>query len=148
MKLTVKITGGEELARKLAALSDAVAGDKLASAAMAGALPIQNRAKELAPYKTGTLRRSIHSEIEQSTRNRAEVAIGTDVEYAAIQEFGGTIRPKRAKTLSWIGEDGQRVFAKSVTVPAHPYLRPALDEEKDTAVREIGESLRILLEKA
>ena len=49
-----------------------------------------------------------------------------DVRYALIHELGGVIRPVAAKALAFkIGD--RWVFAKSVTIPARPYLRPAAD---------------------
>lgn len=49
-----------------------------------------------------------------------------DVRYALIQELGGVVVPLVAKALAF-EIDGQLVFAKSVTIPARPYLRPAAD---------------------
>jgi len=54
-------------------------------------------------------------------------AIGTDVIYARIHEYGGVITPVNAQKLVFPGKDGGLVFADSVTIPARPYLRPALD---------------------
>jgi phage virion morphogenesis protein len=49
------------------------------------------------------------------------VAAGTNAIYARIHQFGGTIKPKRAKVLAFtIG--GKAVFAKQVTIPARPVL--------------------------
>jgi len=45
------------------------------------------------------------------------VLVGSPMEYAAIHQFGGTIRPKSGKALAF----GGRVVA-SVTIPARPYL--------------------------
>lgn len=42
--------------------------------------------------------------------------------YAAIHQFGGEITAKRARMLSWIGPDGQRVFVRRVTIPARPFF--------------------------
>ena len=50
-----------------------------------------------------------------------------DVRYALIHELGGTIVPKRAKALAIPQADGSVRFAKSVTIPPRPYLRPAAD---------------------
>lgn len=41
--------------------------------------------------------------------------------YARIHQFGGVIKPKGAKRLSWIGSDGGRRFAAKVTIPARPF---------------------------
>jgi phage gpG-like protein len=61
--------------------------------------------------------------------------IGTDVVYARIQELGGTIRPKHGRWLVF-EIDGEIIFARSVTIPARPYMRPGFDEsvESSTAV--------------
>jgi len=50
--------------------------------------------------------------------------------YARIHEYGGIIRPKKAKALRFkIG--GRWVTTKKVTIKKQPYLRPALSENKD-----------------
>ena len=78
---------------------------------------------------------------------RAEAEVGTNLEYARIQELGGTVRPVHARLLHWVGDDGDDVFARSVTIPARPYLRPAFDEDGDRAVAEMGRVLRAVVER-
>jgi len=87
-----------------------------------------------------------HTTYEVVKRGMMSVArVGNQgVVYAAIHEFGGTIRPKRAKRLVFEVEPGQLVFAESVTIPARPTLRPAMkyaEAERDFAgamMREMG----------
>lgn len=50
-----------------------------------------------------------------------EVRIGSGLVYAAIHQFGGTIVPKKAKTLAFTLK-GKTVFATRVAMPARPYL--------------------------
>lgn len=121
----VVIEGGAELARKLAALGEAVAGDALAAALRSGALLVEADAKRRAPYRTGTLRRSIHTEVDAGGA-KAEASVGTDVPYAARLEFGF---------------EGKDKLGREYHQPPRPYLRPALDENMDAAAREIGEAL-------
>ena len=116
------LTGQEELLSNLKKLGSKL-GDGLEAAVKAGALLIQNMAKEKAPFKTGNLRRSIHMETTEKTGERAVVQVGTNVIYAAPQEFGTS------------------------TIPAHPYLRPALDKNKDKVPKEIGEALADIVRK-
>jgi phage gpG-like protein len=52
-----------------------------------------------------------------------------DVVYARIHELGGTIRPKTAKALRFLLDDGTFAVVSQVTIPARPYLRPAADEQ-------------------
>lgn len=113
-------------------------------ALLAGALPIQNAAKQKAPKLTGTLSRSIHSEESSEGGGLASVMVGTDVVYAAIHEFGGVIVPKQAKLLHFV-INGEDIFAKSVQIPARPYLRPALAEQKAAAIEATSAALRDLL---
>lgn len=60
-----------------------------------------------------------------------------DVKYALIHELGGTITAKTAKALAIPQEDGSVRFAKSVTIPARPYLRPAADAKYPSLPRRI-----------
>ncbi|MCA3421001.1 MAG: phage virion morphogenesis protein [Roseomonas sp.] len=49
------------------------------------------------------------------------VVVGTNVIYAAIHQFGGTVRPKSGGRLAFrLGRT--RVFARSVSIPARPWL--------------------------
>lgn len=68
------------------------------------------------------------------------------VVYAAAHEFGVTIKPKRAKMLSWIDEaSGKRVFANQVTLPERAYLRPAIDEHKSEVLEAMGNVVAMYL---
>ncbi len=55
------------------------------------------------------------------------VVVGSNKPYAAMRQFGGTIRPKRAGgflVFTTIDESGEevKIFAREVTHPARPYL--------------------------
>lgn len=67
--------------------------------------------------KSGALWQSIRiAKVTNST-----VTVGSDRRYAAVQQFGATIRPKNKKFLVFtLG--GKKVFAKKVTIPARPFF--------------------------
>jgi HK97 gp10 family phage protein len=92
--------------------------DRLEAAATAGALIVQNAASNGAPYLTGTLKDSIDHETVEKSAKACYVAVGTDVEYAAAQEFGTS------------------------SIPAHPYLRPALEDNRKEVVDIIADVLK------
>lgn len=73
-------------------------------------------------------------------------SIGTDVIYARIQELGGTIRPRHGQWLVF-EIDGETIFARSVTIPARPYMRPGFDEAVFPAVIAVAATVRNALSK-
>lgn len=147
MSKPTRVRNLDRLDRKLSRLSKLASADVLERALHAGAEEILNSAKDKAPYKTGTLRRSLHSETGEKSGARVSVLAGTDLEYAAMQEFGGTVVPKKGRFLVF-EIDGKKIFARKVTIPAHPYLRPAFDEQKGEAVKvfrlAVGDQVRAI----
>lgn len=77
--------------------------------------------------ESGRLRSSINSRPSQD-----EVRIGTNVVYAAIHQFGGTISAKGGGFLSFrIG--GQFVKVRSVKIEARPYLGISADDREEVS---------------
>ena len=72
--------------------------------------------------------------------------MGSNKPYAAVHQFGATIRPVRAKFLTLRTRQGEVWgFAKEVTIPARPYLglsaedrRAVLDIVEDWSLRRMG----------
>jgi HK97 gp10 family phage protein len=93
------------------------------------ALKIQANAKLRTPVDSGTLKRSIETELAPDGMS---AVVGTNVEYAPHVEFGTAphkITVKDAGVLS----NGKEVFGKEVDhpgTPATPFLFPAFEEEQ------------------
>ncbi len=98
---------------------------------------IANASGKVLARRSGTLARSIDERVEA----RGLVLVGAlraGAAYAAAQELGASIparviRPRRAKALHWIA-NGQDVFARmsrpgAFTLPARPFLRPAIEAQ-------------------
>lgn len=141
--MSVVITGGAQVRRRLAKVGDELArGNMIDNALKAAALLAMNAAKQKAPYITSNLKRSIHiggdEGLEQPTtgtdigrpRERHVVAVGTNVPYARRVEFGFAGTDKLGRTYHQ---------------PAKPYLRPALDENVGAMKREFAAALKDLL---
>ena len=130
----------------------AATGDQLLKACMAGGEVVRNHTKlnihAQGLVDTSALLNSISVDKDKSTETSSTVSIGTNIEYAAIHEFGGPIVPRVAKMLSWITDSGERAFAKVVHIPARPYLRPALDENEGDIIKAVGTSLKRQIEGA
>lgn len=120
---SAKLTGDKELIAKFRALQRQTQGKMLVQAATAGIFPIQSEAVLIVVKKSGDLSRSIHTETIESSDTYAEVATGTDVEYAAVVEFG---------------LPGTRRIAK-------PYMRPSFDTKSGEAKAETQAALMDLI---
>lgn len=70
--------------------------------------------------------------------------VGTAHPGARLQELGGTVVPVTAKALHWVNEQGESIFAQSVTIPARPYLGPATDEAVPLIYEEINRALQLV----
>ena len=99
---------------------------------------VAQRASGKAPRDTGRLKRSVtQGQPFTVGAQRWAIDVGTNVEYAAVQEFGLQNQPitDKQRRFFWAkfietANPMWRALALSdtYTVPAHPYLRPALDE--------------------
>ena len=117
----MRITGDKAVIAGLNRVGNAVGSKAIMPALRAAALIPQNAAKESVPVLTGTLKRTMHQE---DVQGQLAVTVGTDVPYAEHVEFGTS------------------------KMPARPYLRPALDENKGAMVKEFGEALEDIVEAA
>jgi phage gpG-like protein len=129
----MKVVNLDEFQTQLRALADAARGEVLARAVNTGGLVIEGFAKANVQAQglidMGNLINSIQTVNATASDTSAEAEIGTNVVYAAIHEFGGTITAKNGKGMVF-EVDGHTVMTKSVTIPARPYLRPAIDEHE------------------
>lgn len=92
------------------------------------AWPVSGRVREQGGQTlidTARLRRSIGYQVSDD-----QVEIGTNVEYAAIHQFGGEIEPKSGGLLTFqIG--GRWVSSRGVTIPARPFLGVSASDEAE-----------------
>ncbi len=66
------------------------------------------------------------------------VEVGTNVRYAAIHQYGGTIKPRRKKWLRF-KSGGRWAMKKKVKIPARPFI--GIGEDDVTDIKEICEKM-------
>lgn len=98
--ITIDVLGLAETLARFAGL-EAAAKAAERPLAEAEAVPVEAKAKAIAPVDTGTLRDSIHIEPDPGS---SDVLVATDVRYAPFVEYG------------------------TAYTPAQPFLRPAVDD--------------------
>ena len=95
---------------------------------------------------TGALRNSLgvaKAKGAIGTTDGDEVVLGSNLEYAAIHNYGGTIVPKNGKVLAFPGLGGATILAKKVVIPARPFMGIGAQDTAD-----IDEKIQAVLAKA
>jgi phage gpG-like protein len=138
--IAVTMTGADALATRLEKMPEA-ATQRVAQEIDRLSQELRDRVQrklsgEVLQRRSGRLAASIDVALTQSG-GAIGASLSTDVEYAAIHEYGGTIgarqilpRSARALAFPWRGQ--QRFFTRvelpTVTMPERSFLRSALDE--------------------
>ena len=105
---------------------------------------VESAAIDKAPRKTGALRRSIKSKVEL-TGNSIEGIVYSPLEYAPYQEYGTGLFAENGngRKTGWAYEDektGETIFTRGNR--PHPFLRPAVNENKDKIINIIKGALK------
>lgn len=136
VNLEIKIVGTKEFLDRLSAL-----GTTGMSRAMRRAMEdavgkvrnttVRSLRGQILHVKTGRLWQNIQTEVSETGGDVVTGKVGTNVEYAAIHEFGGVTRPHDI-TQTRTSKKGQQytvvIHHPGAVVPARPYLRPALED--------------------
>lgn len=158
---TLRVDGLKELEDALGELSKATGKNVLRRALLAAARPIEAQAKELAPVKFGYLKRSIGtSKVSFSSGNAGKRAFAEAMARGASRsEAGAAAREANVgaaenvtSALVLVGpgrrrQAGMQEFGTVKNRP-HPYLRPAWDANRISAVEIIATELKVEIDKA
>jgi len=138
VKGSIKIIGDKQLAAKFKRVAKAVP-KQAADAGNKALIVVDREVKKnitnniLKVGQTGTLRRSWV--INRLTPQKLFGKIGIRLVYAAIHEFGGVIKAKRAKYLRFKTRDGSWHSVKQVRIPARKYFSKAIKQAKPEIIR-------------
>lgn len=133
--MKIDIHGDEELIKKLESMIDST---KIEQALGKACALVERAAKENAPKGTGELRRSITSKVEGE-----EGTVFTPLEYAPYVEYGtGLFAESGGRTnVPWVYKDDEGHWHSTSGQKPHPYMRPALNENRTKILELIKEGL-------
>lgn len=99
---------------------------------------VERAAKEKAPNDTGELRRSITSKVEGN-----QGIVYTPLEYAPYIEYGtGLFAEEGGRTdVPWCYRDDEGNWHTTSGMHPHPYMRPALNENRAEIIRIVKEGI-------
>lgn len=133
--MAVKVDGIEELVVDLEGMANASTMHRALK--KVGAV-VERTAKQKAPKDSGALRRSITSEVEGTT-----CTVFTPLEYAPYVEYGTGLFAEQGgrKDVPWTYRDDEGNFYKTRGQHPQPFMRPALDENREQITKILGEAL-------
>ena len=131
----IKFEGSEELVKLFEKLESQ---EQLDSALGKACALVEKSAKEKAPKDTGELRRSITSKVENN-----EGIIFTPLEYAPYVEYGTGLFAEEGgrKDTPWWYQDDKGEWHSTSGQKPQPFMRPALDENREDILRVLKEAL-------
>lgn len=134
-----EFVGYDAIITKLSKLYDA---DGVAKGMGKACALVERDAKTKAPKDTGALRRSIKSKVETEDMT-IEGIIFTPLEYAPYVEYGtGLFAENGGRKTAWAYKDektGETIWTHGQH--PQPYMRPALNENKEKIISLIKEGL-------
>ena len=141
MDFDIKFEGLDEIIGKIEDFNDIHA---ITSAMQDACNIVVDVAIDKAPRKTGALRRNIKSKVEV-TSNTIEGIVYSPLEYAPYQEFGTGLFAENGngRKTEWAYEDektGEKIVKRGNR--PHPFLRPAVNENKDKIINIIKGALK------
>ena len=140
MDFDIKFEGLDKLIDKIEDFDDVHA---MTSAMQDACNIVVGAAIDKAPRKTGALRRNIKSKVEL-TGNSIEGIVFTPLEYAQYQEYGTGIYAENGngRKTPWVYMDDKGNYHYTRGQHPQPYMRPALEENKDKIINIIKGALK------
>lgn len=137
--MSVEFRGLEEVLESLDNLADL---DKFEAALGKACALVERDAKQKAPKDSGALRRSIESKIDKDGGEIRGVVF-TNLEYAPYVEYGtGLFAESGGRTdTPWAYQDDKGEWHLTSGQKPQPFMRPALDENREQILRILKEGL-------
>ena len=138
MSVKIKMDGLDEVLEAFDAIGDV---DNYTQPMKKACLLVERSAKQKAPKGAGELRRSITSEVEVDS-GEVRGVVFTPLEYAPYVEFGtGLFAEDGGRTdVPWNYQDDEGNWHSTSGMHPRPYLRPALEENREEIKRILGGS--------
>ena len=131
--MEIKVDGLEAIIEKLDDLVDEPTMHQRMKQACA---LVERTAKQKAPKGNGELRRSITSKVE-TVGGTVQGVVFTPLEYAPYVEYGTGLFAEKGgrKDVPWHYQDDKGEWHSTSGMKPHPYMRPALNENKENIKR-------------
>lgn len=133
--MSIEFSGLEDVLESIDSIADTA---NIEAALRKACALVERSAKQKAPKGNGELRRSITSKVEGETG-----VVYTPLEYAPYVEYGTGLFAENGGRLDvpWNYQDDEGNWHSTSGMSPQPYMRPALEENREKIVRIIKEGL-------
>lgn len=133
--MAIEFEGLEEILNDLGKIADT---SKINAALGKACALVERSAKQKAPKDSGDLRRSITSEVKD-----LEGIVFSPLEYAPYREYGTGLFAEKGgrKDVPWNYKDDKGEWHSTSGMKPHPFMRPALDENKEEIKRVLMDAI-------
>lgn len=137
--MDIEIKGMEALVKRL---EEITSPENIAKAMGKACAIVERDAIKKAPKGAGDLRRSIQSTVEIDGRDVVGIVF-TPLEYAPYVEYGTGLFAETGgrKDVPWVYCDDKGEFHSTSGMKPHPYMRPALNENREKIIEIIQEGM-------
>lgn len=132
----------EGLDSVLESLEEMVDAEQFTEALGRACALVERSAKQKAPKGNGELRRSITSKVERDGNELVGV-VYTPLEYAPYVEFGTGLFAESGGRMDvpWCYQDDEGEWHSTSGMKPQPYMRPALEENREQILRLLKEGI-------
>lgn len=134
--MSVEIIGVSDLVDKLDRIA---AGEKIKQNINDACLMVERTAKENCPVRTGELRSSIASNVDDFTGE-----VGTPLQYAVYVEYGTGLFAANGggrTDVPWKYQDAKGEWHSTSGMPPQPFLVPALNQNREAIIDKFKEGI-------
>ena len=136
--MNIEVKGIKELEARLDGIIDP---NKISIALAKSCALVERSAKEKAPKGDGHLRRSITSKVDETLQ---QGIVYTSLEYAPYVEYGTGLFAEDGdgrKDVPWHYQDEKGEWHSTSGMKPSPYMRPALNENRQQIIRILKEGI-------
>ena len=137
----IEMIGADNIIKQLTDISK---NENISQAITDSCLLVERSAKQKAPKGNGELRRSITSRVESNNESEIQGIIYTPLFYAPYVEYGTGLFAENGngrKEVPWSYKDAKGEWHSTSGQHPSPYLRPALEENREEIIKQIKEAL-------
>ena len=152
-RITAKIVGAEAIEAKLKAFGPKLARKVLSRSLRSGAKIVLRKAQELAPSRTGRLRKSLKVRVAKSRRGRISIMVATGAKwftgpafYGAFIEFGHMKAPSHRNSAGrfFSVKSSREQYTK---VEGQGFVAQAYEETKNDALKTVETAIAAGIEE-